>query len=819
MTGRRTVLRAVGALLLAVSAGTLMRVEPATAAADEAGSAVTLQGRGDFAGLTVTVARTRDLTNQVVPVTWSGAAPTRGNFTVNYLQIFQCWGDVTSGPDREQCQYGGLTGDPRGGAQVASRQVTYSLVDPKESLRPERPGQLRFVPFRSVSGKTRESALSEFFDRSTTNEVPFGRTGRDGTGVVPFEVQTAVEAPGLGCGAPVSDTGTAGIAIGRPCFLVVVPRGSTEVDGSRRTDDSSNQLLSSPLSESNWQNRLVFPLSFAPLGQPCPLGRAERELTGQENAVEAVSSYQPVLCAGAGRPVYSLSQVPDAVARRQVVGDAPGLALTSRPVTGAPPSRPLLYAPFALTGVSIAFDIESQAAFSAPEAVKARNGQVLTDLRLTPRLVAKLLTQSYRLAAARGRPGLDRNPLDLTRDPEFLALNPAFAELRYAGIADLIVPAGLSDAAALVWQWILADRDARAFLAGTPDSAGAVVNPAYRGLGVQEGFPKADTACETFPAETSQPPLCTLDAHPYAADGHDAARAAARGDTLSRSFYDVTAVPPSYKKQPPQPSGGRALLALADTATAERFGLHSAALRNTAGEFVRPDGAGLLSGLAAMRRSPVADVLTGAPEVSRPGAYPLTQLTYAVTAPTALSRPAGRDYAELLRYVAGPGQVSGIRLGQLPPGYAPMPPALRQQTLAVAGRLDAAGTAAIPAGGSAQERPAADVAVDGDGSPPAPLPPAGGPVLMPPAAALQRAARATVGPVGLPPGGSTSGRPSRAVDVPGGVALAAGPVTPALQAGAGALAVPACLAVGGLAALFGSGLRRRPRRRAGATPR
>jgi hypothetical protein len=61
----------------------------------------------------------------------------------------QCWGDAATGPDREQCQFGGLTGDSRGGAQVASRQVTYDIVDPLEPLKPTADRPLRFVPFRA----------------------------------------------------------------------------------------------------------------------------------------------------------------------------------------------------------------------------------------------------------------------------------------------------------------------------------------------------------------------------------------------------------------------------------------------------------------------------------------------------------------------------------------------------------------------------------------------------------------------------------------------------------------------------------------------
>jgi hypothetical protein len=756
------------------------------------GSSVTVSGRGDFASLRVTVAKTKGLQNEVVPITWTGVAPTTGNFTTNYLQIMQCWGDDPSGPRREQCQYGGLTGDNRGGAQVASRQVTYNITDPAETYRPQAQGQLRYVPFESVTGKARESALSEFFDQNTTNEVPFGQTRQDGKGFVPFEMQTGAEAPGLGCGDPRSATATATIG-GRSCWLVIVPRGNKEVDRSTRTDDSSNQLLSSPLSQTNWDQRLVVPLQFRPVGEPCPLGKAERPLVGDENAVEAVSSYQPVLCAGSG-PIFSLSQVPDALARRQIVGDAPSLSLTSRPLPSGqvPSGRALLYAPLLVTGLTFAFDIESQASFQAPDDIKARNGQRIEDLVLTPRLVAKLLTQSYQLGAAKDRPGLQKNPLDLTRDREFLALNPTFAQLRFAGIADVTVPSGLSDAAGLVWQWLLSDPDARAFLAGRPDPYGAVVNPAYKGLTAQDGFPKADTVCQTFPAANNQPPLCTLDAHPYAADGHDGARGAARGDTLARSFYDQTAQPPTYKKQAPQPSGSRAVIALADAATASRYGLQTARLRNASGAFVAPTPAALLAGVAAMTADAATKVLLPNPASTSRAAYPLSQLTYAIASTAGLPPGAGKDYAQFLRYAVARGQVPGIDPGDLPLGYAPLPEALRAKTLAAATML-AAGTnpaavtgAPLTPTGSADGLPA-----------PAPLP-ATGLVHQPP-----------VPPQGVAQAlGVVPCQPRVAPAPPASLAVSYGAPIAALDPGLGRYAVVSCLALGALAALAAVGLRR-----------
>src|SRR5262249_31143525 len=160
------------------------------------------------------------------------------------------------------------------------------------------------------------------------------------------------------------------------------------------------------------------------------------------------------------------------IARRQLVSPQPGMVFISLPVAPSqvPPDRPPVYAPVALSGLTIAFDIESQSSFSAPADVKMRDGQRLTELKLTPRLVAKLLTQpTGRPTPGAAAPRLPHNPVDLTRDPDFLAVNPDFTPLLFPGIPDILLPLGLSDAAVLVWRWLAADPEARAFLAGTPD--------------------------------------------------------------------------------------------------------------------------------------------------------------------------------------------------------------------------------------------------------------------------------------------------------------------------------------------------------------
>jgi hypothetical protein len=170
---------------------------------------------------------------------------------------------------------------------------------------------------------------------------------------------------------------------------------------------------------------------------------------------------------------------------------------------------------------------------------------------------------------------------------------------------------------------------------------------------------------------------------------HDAGRSASRGDSQARNLEIASNGAPTPTKIPRQAPGQRALLAVVDAATATRYGLPTAALRNAAGQFVTPTTASMQAGVAAMKPSAVPSVLASDPVATDPAAYPLTALSYAVASPSALDAAAGKDYAAFLRYAAGPGQQPGIAPGQLPPGMAPLPDGLRAQTVAAAATMEA----------------------------------------------------------------------------------------------------------------------------------
>jgi hypothetical protein len=469
-----------------------------------------------------------------------------------------------------------------------------------------------------------------------------------------------------------------------------VPRDNLEVDGTtRRGVTTQTGLVSSPLSMSNWVNRIVVPLSYQPVGNACAIGAAERPTSGDEQITEAMSQWQPALCLNT-TAVYGFSQLTDDLSRQELSAPDPGLVFLSRPLAASalPPTKKPLYAPVALSGLAIAFNIESQSSFSAPAAVRQRNGVRITSLNLSPRLVAKLLTQSYRDGVVPGATDVNGNPADLTTDPDFLALNPDFKPLTFSsGIAGMLAPLSPSDATQELWEWVNSDPGASKFIQGEPDPWGMKVNPNYVGLGLpRDDYPKVDPACQQFPAP--QTPLCSLDWFPYAATMHAGARAASRGDLLLRTTWGFGGNPATWGATPAEPEGQRAVLSVADVATATRDGLPMANLcDDSGGNCVSPTTDSLLAGAGGMVDSGVNGVVVPVPGDMPKGAYPLTTLTYAATVPTELSIGEAKDYAALLKYVVGPGQATGNKPGQLPLGYVPLPQAMQQQTVAAANTI------------------------------------------------------------------------------------------------------------------------------------
>ncbi|MFC8075655.1 hypothetical protein ACFUN8_08935 [Streptomyces sp. NPDC057307] len=671
------------------AAGSGQAADSARAASRAAGSAVTVTGKkgkyDDFSSLKVTVHQTEQLRAQGVRVTWTGARPTETGFRHNYLQLMQCWGDDPAGPGREQCQFGGSGVTSSGGGWTSLRQID-GAPDPAETEYVDNGQGESYVPFRPANGDAPTTGSRDwtYFGNLDTNEEPYAITHADGTGEFTFPMYTDQEADQLGCGAPVKQGGT---VKGRPCWLVIVPRGDHDVDGT--AGGAATPLLSSPLTASNWAQRMVVPLDFLPVGNSCPADRAERRVIGSELLTDAISSWQPAVCSSPGGAKFAFSQSGEGGARDTIsrpAAGAPGLAFTVDPVEAPSDGPDVVHAPVAVSGLAVGFFVE------LPD-----SGQ-LTSMKITPRLLAKLLTSSYQKDVTRSRREIPDhvkdNPPSLFHDPEFKEMNPEFKNWGPTSLPpmSLMVQLANTDTTRMAWQWLRSDREAKEFLSGTTDPWGMKVNPFFANIGLAtdesvSDFPKADPTRTTVTIDGATLEYGTTDVAPYVQDMHDGALRTRRGNNLETTTPAAgsNGSPAKLVNTPPLP-GERMVLALVDAASAARYGLQTAALRNADGRFVTPTTSSLLAGVAAMKKSPVPGVLGTDPGAAKGSAYPLASVVYAAgfTSTPAADR---EDYAGLVRYAVGDGQAPGVSPGQLPPGYAPLPAALRTQALTAADRL------------------------------------------------------------------------------------------------------------------------------------
>lgn len=633
--------------------------------------------------LRVTVAQTQDLTSQGVRVSWTGAPPTSlGEFATNYLQIMQCWGDADTGPQPEQCQWGAVNNALTSliGLRVGSRDLVRDedeLQKPyNDAIRipppPDNPFLNAFrIPFRAVDG-TRTFNARDFFDANTSNEVTAVRTGSDGTGSLIFEVQTALEAPHLGCGAQTSNGP-------RQCWLVVVPRGTFNLNGAdARTATAAGRVVGSPLSASAWAQRIVVPLEFQPLAVSCPIGQEEERVAGAETISAAVTRWQPTLC-GQG-VTLGFSQLGDGEARRLIAEESDTgsrLAFVTKPLSAEERGDAVIsYAPVAQTALVVGYNIDYVVNSDSPLA--SRNGTPVSNLVLNARLVAKLLTQSYRNDTPDGgvAGGITGNPSSIVKDPEFLRLNPDFRDFAISAFPPgILVTLGGSDATSMVWEWLQTDQSAQGFLAGIPDENGMTLNTAYRALELDstptDSFPKADLS--TLQADGAPAPgFGTLDMRPYMNDYTDAALRTLRGDTGARIVWDPSRIPPSYAAVPPQAPGARFMIAIVDAPNAARFGLRTAQLVNAAGQTVAPTRESITAMIAGSPKDEATGVRTVQPGAVRAGAYPLSIPVYAAVNVCGLDQQTRTRYETVLTYAIGDGQRTGNGAGELPVGYVPL---------------------------------------------------------------------------------------------------------------------------------------------------
>jgi hypothetical protein len=599
--------------------------------------------------------------------------------------------------------------DPTG-TDTSGRLNSY-YVDPltdlvQKSTGDKLPGGVVLPP--EIAGVNLQS--NRFYGPYTTNEVPWAGSSAGGSGSVKFEIQNAVPNPYLGCGRNIEKTGESKEA--QSCWLVIIPRG--------KSDSGVNNITKSGLFWDAWKHNIAIKLDFRPLPTRCDVGGAEKQLSGSELVAVAISSWQPSLCAvsAAGATfVMSTGNEEDALAKASGTAPSP-LALTSRPLQEAT-KDPVQYAPIALSAVALSFSIDRKVRISegTPDEYEKKDAEAFSSMKLTPRLVAKLLTHSYIESLPSGAdlsymgyenfedPG--PNAMNLTKDPEFLKVNEDNPEWKYQtlsgpSLADLLVPLGRSDQAYQLWSYVMSDPDAVAFLGGTDDGYGMKVNPwfstdsAINPTGSGRVFPRTDFPAGDPIEKTATSAGGRVDVgtwRPPTSDFDKGASLVLRGDGLELGDWIPSRFAPKYGQSVRQLAGSQRVMAVTTAASAHVYQNVTVALMNPAGQFVAPTQEGMEAAAAAMTRtaenaSVVEYNFDSAAATTAAAAYPLTMPVYAALNPLQTDSELRAKYAAFIRYGVRAGQIQGTSIGQLPPGYAPIPPSWVEQAMVSAAAIE-----------------------------------------------------------------------------------------------------------------------------------
>ncbi len=527
-----------------------------------------------------------------------------------------------------------------------------------------------------------------------SNET-FGITGTDGTGSTSFDVWTKAENASLGCSETVA------------CSLVAVPimgincnpsSTTPAVDVSQCEETGAftpGQLMPSAgggdltvsgslwWAQSNWQNRIAVPLTFAVPADACSVVSSNQviDVYGSELMIQATGQWEPNFClSDADKFSFVHVQTGEPEARNLVATGGAEAAFTSYAQPGGY-GKPVVNAPVAVTGFAISY------------AIDGANGQPYTTLKLTPLLLAKLLTESYpgTLFMKQDDSALTNNPINITMDPEFIALNPGIAQNNSAGdvaAAELIALSGNSDVIHALTTYINDDPTARAWLNGAPDHWGMVVNPAYKGIQLPvDRWPLLSTFVPTSYYNTDVNDCLFNDPVPY--QPLIAAPLSALEGISESIQYDLpnsttvcsqpvadSAAGEKLVTNGRQTVGFRFMIGITPLADNQRYDLQAAALQTTSGTFVAPDNTTLQAATSLLQ----PDVASGSWPIpydafetsAGAAAYPGTMIVYAAVPTTGLPTSDAQDYSTLLKFAATSGQTPGLGVGQLPPGYLPM---------------------------------------------------------------------------------------------------------------------------------------------------
>ncbi len=578
---------------------------------------------------TVTVSQVANLVNEMVQVSWTGFTPSSAvlydQTATDYpVMVAEC--DTTRPTAWKQCY-----GANNGGVQGA------------------------FGPFGPMN-------------------TAYATTAPNGTGELDIQILTVEENQFLGC------------SVHHACSLVIVPAQggntlSSPVDCHDHSLDAGGTDLgqfafNSQTGSCSWNDRIVVPLRFAPAPTNCPIKKAAFTVLGSPMLARAMDQWRAALCASAAPLSITYNS---ALTEPEAIADVPtglgDVALTTRPA----PSRTIggktyTYAPVAVSAVAIAYWVDNPV-----------TGRPVTDLKLDPRLVAKLITQSYDFeneGCGHGPPpkhigcdgAVDGNPFSLFDDPEFKKLNPTIKAPVGNGAAFQVptVESGHSDMTWDVTSWMAASKAASSFMAGQFDPWGMHLNTDYLGFKIPN---------DSF---TSQDPYPVI-AHQYSPVFPLSMVASYQAENWEPGTDWETDQSGNFPKDPIEVPGERALFAILDEADAAAFDFPTARLLNDKGRYVAPTDSSMAAALTSMVTDQ-SNKITQSPDFAsqKANAYPLTMVIYAMVPTSGVSKVKASAIARFLDFVAGTGQQPGVQPGNLAPGYLPLPANLRAETLRAA---------------------------------------------------------------------------------------------------------------------------------------
>jgi hypothetical protein len=647
----------------------------------------------------VTVSQTTDLVYQKVKVSWSGLRPT--DSTGKYpVVIMQCWGTKEQATQQTCWNAGTNVGTQRLGFGL--HDVAFNPLDPaaRQIFGPS-PVEASVVPFKARDdGKLYNGWKGETgwapgqvvkenptgFSVGTSNAVMpgayLGTTGTNGTGEHDIELLTDFELKHLGCNSTT------------PCSLVVIPIGDPHCNATRDTQckaSSSPTLRDSKtwMWPTNWSRRLKFDLSFRESPAACELdNRQETSFAGSTYAYQVLNnSWRPKFCHDKDLFKLGYTGLSDGDARIQFGGALSGTwqdgstnaLLTSRPLEGDAP-KPFVYAPVTVTSVAVSFVLDGA------------DRKEVTGLKLNARLLAKMITQSYRTQAAAGvdHPTLKKNPTWWGADEEFIALNRDLANigaLSREGSEYPVISIGDLDALYALTAYIAADKDAMDWINGANDGHGMFVNPMFHQYKLPVGKLELRDDWKVANSHVFQGHILLQQYSNGAESLYNAAIAATQGWPTANIGQSCVPDPDPTKpqtctlkrKEARQPGGARAMLAITTLGDAKVFGLRQAALQTSPTTFVQPDDYPVALALRGTKLDEKTGVLATDFTKMHSSMYPGMSIVYAAVPTIGLSGTTADNYAKFLEYAAGPGQVQGFASGQLPGGYVPLSDPLREQ--------------------------------------------------------------------------------------------------------------------------------------------